>query len=124
MMAPLAWRPSQSAIAQNVHVQVRDAFAGVGSVIDHDTVPAGKLELFGNIARSQQQFPKECAIAVRRIGQTRNDPLWHNQNVHWRLRIDIMKRNRVFVFPNYFGRNFASNNLFENSHGRTKDSDE
>ena len=116
MMAPLAWRPSQSAIAQNVHVQVRDAFAGVGSVIDHDTVPAGKLELFGNIARSEQQFAKECAIAVRRIGQTQNDPLWHNQNVHRRLRVDIMKRNRLIIFPDDIRRDLSRDDFFENGH--------
>ncbi len=50
----LAWRPVHRAAAEEVHVEVRDAFAGVRAVVNDQTV-TGFLEslLLGDVARGK-----------------------------------------------------------------------
>jgi hypothetical protein len=36
--------------------------------------------------------------------------------MHWRLGIDVVKRNRVVIFPDDFGRNLPRDDFFENRH--------
>src|SRR5437588_704756 len=53
-------------------------------------------------------------------GQTRNDFFRNDQHMHRRLRIHIMERNCVVIFPDDLGRNFASNYFLENGHGKSE----
>jgi hypothetical protein len=36
--------------------------------------------------------------------------------MHWRLGIDVVKRNRILIFPDDFGGNLAGDDFFENRH--------
>src|SRR5215472_17714082 len=36
--------------------------------------------------------------------------------MRWRLRVDIVKSNRVLIFPDDFGRNLPRDDFFENRH--------
>ena len=97
-------------------MQMRHAFTCVRSAVNYDSITTGKLQLFRHVARNQKQFAKQRGVLIGRVPETRNGLFWYNQNMHWRLGIDVVKRNRLLVFPNDFGRNLAGDNFFENRH--------
>src|ERR1044072_1904772 len=98
-------------------MQMRHAFARIRSAVDDDTVTSlVDAHLFREITGDEQKFSKESAIRFARSSQTWDDFFRHDQNMHRRLRIHILKGNRVFVLPNDLGRNFGRDNFFENSH--------
>ena len=99
-----------------MHMQVRHAFTCVRSAVDHHSVSAGQFQFLRHVACNQEQFAKQRSVFVARVRETRHDFLRHDQNMYWRLGIDIVKRNCVLIFPNDFGRNFAGDDFFENRH--------
>ena len=99
-----------------MHMQMRHAFTCVRSAVDHDSIAAGYVQFLCHVARNQQQFAQKCGVLISRLGETRNCFFWYNQDMHWRLRVDVVKRNRVLIFPNDFRRNLACDNFFENRH--------
>jgi hypothetical protein len=45
-----AWRPSEGASTQQMHVQVRDRFTAIRTVVDHDAKTLGQAKLTGELA--------------------------------------------------------------------------
>jgi len=99
-------------------MQMRHAFASIRSAVDHDSITTGKLQLFRHVARNQEQFAKQRGILVARIRKTGNGFFRHDQDMHWRLGLDVVKRNRVVIFPDDFGRNLPRDDFLENRHER------
>ena len=96
---------------------MRNAFARIRSAVDDDAVTAlREIEFFRHHSRSEQQFPEQRLIGIRRLSQPPNAVLRNDEHVHRRLRIDIMKGEHVVVFVNDFRRNFAANDFLENGH--------
>ena len=99
-----------------MHMQMGHAFTRVRTAVDHDSIAAGELQLLRNVARNQKQFAEQCGVSIGRIRQTGNGFFRHDQDMRRRLGIDIVKCNRVLVFPNDFRWDLAGNNFFENRH--------
>ena len=99
-----------------MHVQMWYAFTCVGSAVDHDSIAGGQLQLFCHITRNQKEFAEQCGVLICCIRETLNSFFRHDQHMHWRLGIDVVKRNRVLIFPNDFGGNLARDDFFENRH--------
>jgi len=112
----LSWRPCQRAFPQQMHMQMRHAFTCIRSAVDHDSVPTGKLQFLRHVARDQKQFSEQRSVRIGRFRKTGNRLLRHDQDMHWRLGINVVKRNRLLIFPNDFSRDLAGNNFFENRH--------
>ena len=103
-----------------MNMQMRDAFTRVGSAVDDDSIAARQLQLLRHIARNQKQFAEQCSVRIGRVRKTGNSFFRHDQDMRWRLGINVVKRNRVLIFPNDFGRNLASDDFFENRHERKR----
>ena len=88
-----------------MHMQMRHAFTCVRSAVDHDSIAAGELQLLRHVARNQKQFAEQRGVLIGRVRKTGNGFFRHDQDMYWRLGIDVVKRNRVLIFPNDFGRN-------------------
>jgi len=99
-----------------MHMQMRHAFTCVRSAVNHDSITTGKVQLLRHVARNQKQFAEQRGVLIGRVRKTRNGFLRHDQDMHWRLGIDVVKRNRVVVFPDDFGRNLAGYDFFKNRH--------
>jgi len=97
-------------------MQMGHAFTCIRSAVDHHSVPTGKLQLLRDITRNQKQFAEQGGVVIGGVGKPGNGFFWHDQDMHWRLGIDVVKRNRVLVFPNDFGRNLTVDDFFENRH--------
>ena len=99
-----------------MYMQMRYAFTCIRTAVDHDTIAAGQLQLFRHVARNQKQFAEQCSVLIGRVRETGNGFFRHDQNMHWRLGIDVVKRDRVIIFPDDFGRNLAGDDFVENRH--------
>lgn len=104
-------------LPEDVHVQMRHTFSRVRAAVYDDTKAAFQIELFCNLGRRQQQISQQLAITGLGIEQARQYALWNYQNVDRRLRIDIAKSNKVFLFQNNFGGNLVRDDFFEDGHG-------
>lgn len=98
-------------------MQMRHAFAGVRSAVNHDAVTGCKqIELLRHRSRGEEQLAEQRFIGLGRIGQSRHHPLRHDQYVHRRLRIYIAKRQDLVIFPDDVRGNFAPDDFFKNCH--------
>ena len=95
---------------------MRDAFTGIGSAVDHDPIAAGEVQLLRQVARNQKQFADQCSVIISRVRKAGNNFFRHDQDMYWRLGINVVKRNRVVIFPNDFCRDLPRNDFFENCH--------
>ena len=95
---------------------MRHAFTSVGTAINHDSIAARQLQFFCDVACDQKQLAKECAVIIRGVGQTWNDLFGHDQHMHRRLRIDIVKNDGVVILPNDFCWDLSCDDFFENGH--------
>src|SRR5207248_677215 len=55
-------------------------------------------------------------VVILRVGQTWNDLFWHDQNMHGRLRIDVVKSDGILILPNDFCWDLSCDNFLENGH--------
>ena len=99
-----------------MHMQMRHAFACVRSAVDHNSITAGELQCLRHVARNQKQFAEQRGVRIGRVRKTGNGSFRHDQDMYWRLGINVVKRNRVVIFPNDFGRDLPSDDFFENCH--------
>ena len=83
---------------QEVNVQVRHGFAGIGAIVNDEPKPARQLEFLRHHASREQQVPQNGFIRVNGIAHTGNHLLGYDQQVHRRLRINIMNDDAAFVF--------------------------
>ena len=99
-----------------MHMQMRHAFACVRSAVDHDSIAAGELQLLRHVARNQKQFAEQRGVRIGRVRKTGNGFFRHDQDMYWRLGVNVMKCNRVVIFPDDFCRDLPRDDFFENCH--------
>src|SRR6266849_5078081 len=99
-------------------MQMRNAFACVRAAVNHNSITAlFDAEFFRKIARHEQKFSEQRTFGLGCSGQTWDHFFWNDQHVHRRLRIDVVKRDRVVIFPNDLGRNLTRDDFFKDRHG-------
>lgn len=98
-----------------MHMQMRNRLTGVRPVVDHQP-EAGIVNPFlpRNRLRRHQQMPKKRLILRRGIAHPHNFLLGNNQNMHWRLRADVMKSQAKIIFISDPGWNFLRNDPGKN----------
>ncbi len=72
--------------------------------------------LFGKIPRNQKHMAYERSVFVAYIVDGRDRLSRYDENVGWRYRIDVTKRNHLIVFVNKIAWNLACNYFFEQRH--------
>jgi hypothetical protein len=98
-------------------VQMRDRFAGIPAIIDHQ--PKSGLqhaELFRNFPGSQEHAAEEFRLCGLGLGNPRNAPARNKEHMDWRLRLCIVKSDEIIRLVHEFRGNFPGGNSFENSH--------
>lgn len=100
-------------------MQMRHALATIRTVVDHEPKAfVGRIDaqFLGDFLRRQKQMTKNGLIVRLRFADTRNEALGDDENVGWRLRIDVVERDAVVVLVNDVRRDFARDDFFENGH--------
>src|SRR5580704_1636880 len=81
--ARLAWGPGHGSPAQDVAVQVKDALAGVGALIDDEPVPAAReAESLGDIPRRQKNMPERLGVLGLRLVDAGHVNLRDDEGMH------------------------------------------
>jgi hypothetical protein len=92
-----ARRPLQLSAGEEVDVEVRHGLAGLGAVVHHQTKPALELELAGDFAGREEEVAEDGLIGGRCLANARDHLLRNDQQMHWRLRLDVVDHDAVFI---------------------------
>jgi len=99
---------------------MRDAFPRVGPTVNHNPETVFEVELSCYFGRGQQEVTQQLAIICLGIEQAWHHSFRNNKDMDRRLRVNVAKRNQVFVFQHNFSWNFTGDDFLENRHGLTK----
>ncbi len=109
------------ATAEDVKMQMRDAFPGVGADIDDDAKAAfSDAQSAGDFDCREQQFAEQKRVIVRRRRQIFERLFGDDDNVRRSLRRDVSKRQNIVVFVHHIGGNFAGEDSRKNRIGHTR----
>ena len=114
--------PGEGAAAEDVAMEVRDGFAGVGAVVDDEAktgfVEAEFSRYFGGF---EQQMAEGLFVLRLRGSDVRDGFFWDDEHVRRRLGRDVAKGEDEFIFVNDVRGNLARDDFFEESHGLIKE---
>ena len=105
----LSRRPLQISASEQVHVQVKDRLAGARAHVEHGSIAILDAALPSDLRRRELTLPDQLSVFGHRFLQPVDMPLGHDQNMGWSLRVDIVEREGMFVFVDFFGRDFPAN---------------
>lgn len=109
--APLSGRPTETASAQQMVVQVKNRLTGVGAAIGNHTKPVFRNPPFLRQLRGDLKYTTRHLPILRPQIQKGLDMLARdNQNVHGRLRPDILKSHHRVVFIDDIALNLSLDN--------------
>jgi hypothetical protein len=98
-------------------VQVKDGLSSAGANVEDGAVALLDLALAGDRGSGQMAAADDFGVAAFRFFQSCKMPFGNNQDVCRRLRINVFKREDVFIFVNFFRRNLAANDAAEEAIG-------
>ena len=97
-------------------MQVRHGFAGVGTVVEDETVAAFfQAEFLRDFGGFEQQMAEGLMIFGAGFGEARTWFLGNDQNVRRRLRLDVAEGDDQVVFEDDVRRDFAGDDFFKQS---------
>ena len=94
-------------------MQVKDGLSGAGTNVEDGAVSLLDLALAGDHGSGEMAAADDFCVTAFRFFQSCKMPFGNNQDVRRRLRINILKREDVFIFENLFRRNLAANDAAE-----------
>ena len=114
----LARGPGERTATQDVDVEVRDGFAAVRAVVDHEAEAGGEVEFTGHRAGGEQQVTEQ-RLVIGRSGADAGDDLFRDdEEVGGRLRRDVVEDDAEVVLVLDLGGDFSGDNALEKSgHG-------
>ena len=116
--ATSAWRPRHLPLGEQVHVEVRNGFAGVGAVVNHEAEAGGKVEFFCDDVRDREQVAEDGFVGGRGCGEAWNQLFGDDQQVHGGLRLDVVEDDAEVVFVFDLGGDFAVDDALEDGFHR------
>jgi hypothetical protein len=96
-----------------MNVQVIDGLPAVVSRVDHHAVSLGKIVLAGQVRPNPQQVAKQGRVLLACFSQRNKMFAGRDQNVNWRLRIDIGKSVAFVILVDSRRRDASFNDLAE-----------
>jgi len=113
-LSTLTRRPTHLSSPDDMAMQVRHRFAGVGTVIEHEAKTVFiEAELLRDFRGFNQEMPQHLVIIGMRLGDTRDRFLGNDQDVNRRLWFHIFEGDDLVVFVNDLGGNFARNDFLK-----------
>src|SRR5579864_565793 len=113
----LSRRPAECASAQEVNVQVKDGLSGAGANVEDGAVSLLDLALSGDHGGGQMAAADDFGVTAFRFFQSCKMAFGDDEHMGRRLRINVFKREDVFIFENSFRRNLAANDAAEEAIG-------
>ena len=95
-------------------VDVGNAFAGMGAVVDHQAV-AGLVEtlFFGDVTGGEEEATEELAVALAGFADARDDALRDDEDVDRGLRVDVADGEYLLVVANDIGGDLPGRDAFK-----------
>ena len=107
------------AFGQEVDVQVRDGFAGVRAVVDHEAKAAGELEFFSDYAGGEEQVAEHGFIGGRGVTDAGDYVFRNDEQVNRGLGGDVVDDDAAVVLVLDLGGDFAVDDALEEGlHGK------
>ena len=94
-------------------MQVKDGLSGAGANIQHGAVSLLDLALAGDHGSGQMAAADNFGVSTFGFLQSCEMPFGNDEHMGRRLRINVFKREDVFIFENLFRRNLAANDAAE-----------
>lgn len=95
-------------------MQMRHGFARVRPVVKHEAIAALlEAEFLSDFSSFKQQVTKNLVILGLGFGDAHNGLLGDDQNVGWRLRLDVAEGAHQIIFIDNVRGNFAGDNCFK-----------
>lgn len=89
-------------------------FAAVLSIVDDDSEATFfKAFLPGDLSNFGHHVAQKCGIIARCLCDSWNRLLWDQEQVHWRLRLDVAEAKAEVVFVGYRRRDFPGDDLLK-----------
>jgi len=98
-------------------VQVEDGLSSAGANVEDGAVSLLDLALPGDHGSGQMAAADDFGVGAFRFFQSCKMPFGNNQDMRWRLRINVFKSEHVFIFKNFFRGNLAANDPAEEAIG-------
>jgi hypothetical protein len=103
----------QVSAAYKVNVQVKNGLASMWANVEHGSVAILDAALARDIGGDELAAANQFGILGRSLLQPANMFLRNHKHVSWRLRVDIVEGVGMFVFVDFLGGNFSSNDPAE-----------
>src|SRR5579864_119450 len=117
MSQSLSRRPAECASTQQVNVQVKDGLSSAGANVEDGAVSLLDFALAGDHGSSQMTAADDFGVAAFCFFQSCKMAFGNDEHMGRRLRINVFKREHVFVFKNFFRGNLAANDAAEEAIG-------
>ena len=98
----------QIAAAEQMYMEMKNGLSRAGADIQNGAIAVFDVAITGNLGRDEVAAADNFCVAGLRFFQAAQVLLGDNEDVSWRLRINVIEGVSVLVFINLFGRNFAS----------------
>ena len=109
--------PAHGSLAEQVAVEMRNAFATIAPVVDHQAIAAGfESETPGNLGRLEEEVPQEGLIFWQGLADSGDRLFGNHQDMHRGLGLDIVQCQNLIVFIGDFGGDLAGDDAFEEGH--------
>jgi molybdopterin-biosynthesis enzyme MoeA-like protein len=109
---------AKTSTAQQMNVQVIDFLSPVAVAIHQQAIAAlGDPFLGGDSARHDKHVADQLLVLWHHIVGGGDELVRHDQDVHWRLRVDVAKGCHLVVLVDDVGRKLTANDLAEDSFG-------
>lgn len=113
-----ARRPRHLTLGEEMDVEVRNGFAGVGTIVDHEAETGGELEFFRDEIRDVKQVAEHGFVGGGRFRNARNQLLGDDEQVDGGLRLDVVEDEAEVVFVFDLGGNRAVDDALEDGFHR------
>ena len=113
----LAWRPTHRPAAKKVHMQVLDGLATVCACIYHQPVTLFQALRTSDLAGCRKYTAEQTGIGRQRLGMRGDMSFGDDENMHWGLRMEVGKGQRVRRFMQAMGGQHPGDDLAEDAIG-------
>ncbi len=96
-----------------MQMQMKDALAGLGTVVDSQPEGLSAAGIGCHLARHQEQMAQQILVFCGGVDQPRNRLSRNYQQVGWGGRVDILDDDALIIFVNNIARNFAVDDFLE-----------
>ena len=95
-------------------MQVGHRFPAVRPVVDHQPIPTVEVQLLRHRGRLEQQVAEQLVIFRLCFADAGDGLLWDDENMRWRLGVDVTKSAHLIVLEYDLGGNLPRDDFFEN----------